>query len=221
MSGYRFSISGNVSLYDETKSRTILPIDALFLVDTERKSGPYSDRWILRFSNEKMLLVYEAGLFEYDLKTDTMREIDTFPRTESIYATYDNGSDIFLLTKTFRREGWIRNKFRVLFQIPNQKGENLYRVNPSTGKSTTMLALDQGSAFLSIEDGIVATAAKNVISIYDISGDEGVLLRTIEIEHNIVDNANKTDTAGGWLFLYRFNEQTQRDELIEKVYIGS
>ena len=211
----------NVSLYDETKSRTILPIDALFLVDTERKSGPYSDRWILRFSNEKMLLVYEAGLFEYDLKTDTMREIDTFPRTESIYATYDNGSDIFLLTKTFRREGWIRNKFRVLFQIPNQKGENLYRVNPSTGKSTTMLALDQGSAFLSIEDGIVATAAKNVISIYDISGDEGVLLRTIEIEHNIVDNANKTDTAGGWLFLYRFNEQTQRDELIEKVYIGS
>ena len=84
-----------------------------------------------------------------------------------------------------------------------------------------MLALDQGSAFLSIEDGIVTTASKNVISVYDISGDEAVLLRTIAIEHNIVDRANKVDTAGGWLFLYRFSEQTQRDELIEKVYIGS
>ena len=52
-------------------------------------------------------------------------------------------------------------------------------------------------------------------------GDKAVLLRTIEIEHNIVDCANKVDNAGDWLFLYRFNEKTQRDELIEKVYIGS
>ena len=47
------------------------------------------------------------------------------------------------------------------------------------------------------------------------------MLRTIQMEHNIVDRANKVDNAGGWLFLYRFNEQTQRDELIEKVFIGS
>lgn len=211
----------NVSLFDETKSMTILPIDALFLSNTERYDGPYSDRWILRFSDEKILLAYEAGLYEYDLKTETSREIYAFPKTESIYATYDDGSDIFLLTKTFRREGWIRNKYRELFQIPDQKGENLYRVNPSTGKSTTMLELDPGEAFLYIDDAIVATASNNVISIYDISGDKAVLLRTIEIEHNIVDRANKVDTAGGWLFLYRFNEQTQRDELIEKVYIES
>ena len=48
-----------------------------------------------------------------------------------------------------------------------------------------------------------------------------MLQRTIKINHNIVDPANKVDTAGGWLFLYHFNEETQRDELIEKVYIGS
>ena len=36
-------------------------------------------------------------------------------------------------------------------------------------------------------------------------------------EHEIVDKANKTDCAGGWWFLYRFNEETNRDELIEKV----
>ena len=32
--------------------------------------------------------------------------------------------------------------------------------------------------------------------------------------------ANKADTAGGWLFLYGYNEKTARDELLEKVYIG-
>jgi hypothetical protein len=211
----------NVSLFDESMSRTILPIDAIFLNDSERSDGPYSERWILRFSDEKMLLAYETGLYEYDLKTETSKEVCTFPKTESIYATYDNGSDIFLLTKTFRREGWIRNKFRELFQIPDQRGENLYRLDPSTGTRATMLELDQDDAFLYIDAEIAATASDNVISIYNISGDKAVLLRTIAIEHNIVDRANKVDTAGGWLFLYRFNEQTQRDELIEKVYIGS
>jgi len=211
----------SVSVFDKTKQRTILPIDALFLSSTERYSGPYSNRWLLRSSDRKVLLAYEAGVYEYSKDLGMGKEVCAFPKTESIYATYDNGSDIFLLTKTFRREGWIRNKFRELFQIPDQKGENLYRVNPSTGKSTTMLELDQGDAFLYIDDAIVATASNNVISIYDIAGDKAVLRRTIEIEHNIVDYANKTDTAGGWLFLYRFNEKTQRDELIEKVYIGS
>jgi hypothetical protein len=211
----------NVSLFDETKDGTILPIDAIFLSDSERSDGPYSDRWILRFSDEKMLLAYETGLYEYNLKTETNREVYTFPKTESIYATYDTGSDVFLMTKTFRREGWISNKFRELFQIPDQKGENLYRLAPSTGVSVKMLQLGEGEAFLYIDGTSVATASSKTISIYDISGDKAVLLRTILVKHNIVDRANKVDTAGGWLFLYRFNEQTQRDELVEKVYIGS
>jgi hypothetical protein len=81
--------------------------------------------------------------------------------------------------------------------------------------------LGQGDAFLYIDASIAATASGKEISVYDISGDKAELLRTIGTDHNIVDRANKVDTAGGWLFLYRFNEETQRDELIEKVYIGS
>jgi len=211
----------SVSVFDKTKQRTILPIDAPFLSRTERSNGPYSNRWLLRSSDRKVLLAYEAGVYEYSKDVGLGKEVCAFPKTESIYATYDNGSDIFLLTKTFRREGWIRNKFRELFQIPDQKGENLYRLDPSSGTCATMLELDQDDAFLYIDEAIVATATDNVISIYDISGDKAELLRTISIEHNIVDRANKVDTAGGWVFLYRFNEQTQRDELIEKVYIGS
>ncbi|HWR28654.1 MAG TPA: hypothetical protein VN631_02370 [Negativicutes bacterium] len=211
----------NVSMFDKTKQRTILPIDALFLSKTERYNGPYSNRWLLRSSDKKVLLAFEAGLYEYSKDLGTGKEVCAFPKTESIFATYDNGSDIFLMTKTFRKEGWIRNKFRKVFRIPDQRGENLYRFNPSTGASLKMLLLDEGEEFLYIDETSVATASDNTISIYDISGDTAILQRTIEIGHNVVDLANKADTAGGWLFLYRFNEKTQRDELIEKVYIGA
>ena len=83
------------------------------------------------------------------------------------------------------------------------------------------MTLEYNNAFLYTDAKTAVTGGGKTISIYDISGDKAVLLRTIEIEHSIVDYSNKTDTAGGWLFLYRFNEQTQRDELIEKVFIGS
>ncbi|OJU10825.1 MAG: hypothetical protein BGN88_02800 [Clostridiales bacterium 43-6] len=208
----------NVSLFDLAKQRTILPIDALFLSSYERGNGPYSDHWLLRYTNKGILLAYEAGLYEY---AGISKTLCSFPKTESIYSTYDTGSDIFLMTKTFRKDGWIRKEFRKLFQIPTKKGENLYRFDPLTGGCSAILKLGDGEAFLFIDDDTVAAASGKEISIYDISNDKAELLRTIKVSHNIVDRANKVDTAGDWLFLYRFNEQTQRDELIEKVYIGS
>lgn len=74
----------NVSLFDETKNRTVLPIDAIFLSFTERYDGPYSDRWIIRLSDEKILLAYEAGLYEYDMRTNTSREVYAFPNRKHI-----------------------------------------------------------------------------------------------------------------------------------------
>jgi len=84
-----------------------------------------------------------------------------------------------------------------------------------------LLTLEYNNAFLYADVKTAVTGGDKTISVYDISGDKAILLRTIAIENNIVDYSNKVDTAGGWVFLYRFNEQTQRDELIEKVYIGS
>ncbi|NLI53346.1 MAG: hypothetical protein GX417_03380, partial [Clostridiales bacterium] len=67
---------------------------------------------------------------------------------------------------------------------------------------------------------IAAIGGGKTIFIYDISADTPKLLRTVELTHRIVDRANKVDAVGGWLFLYGFNERTQRDELLDKVYIG-
>ena len=108
-----------------------------------------------------------------------------------------------------------------VMKFPLAFAESLYRVDPETGAKQLLLTLEYNNAFLYADAKTAVTGGGKVISIYDISDDKAVLLRTIEIEHNIVDRANKVDNAGGWLFLYRFNEQTQRDELIEKVYIGS
>ena len=208
----------NVSMFDMTKQTTVLPIDALFLSGAERGNGRYSDHWLLRYTDQGVLLAYEAGIYKYVGIDETLC---SFPKTESIYSTYDTGSDIFLMTKTFRKDGWVQNKFRKLFHIPTQKGENLYRLDPLTGVCPAILKLREGEAFLFIDDDTVTTASGKEISIYAIHNDNAELLRTIQVEHTIVDRANKVDSAGDWLFFYRFNEQTQRDELIEKVNIGS
>ena len=108
-----------------------------------------------------------------------------------------------------------------LFHQTRALAETLYRVNPETGAKQLLLTLEYNNAFLYADAKTAVTGGGKTISIYNISGDTAKLQRTIEIGHNVVDFSNKTDTAGGWLFLYRFNEKTQRDELIEKVYIGS
>ena len=71
------------------------------------------------------------------------------------------------------------------------------------------------------DDSKFAVASGKKLMIYTIADSSPQLLRKITLDNKMVDNANKVDSAGGWLFLYRFNEETQRDELIEKVYIGS
>lgn len=51
-------------------------------------------------------------------------------------------------------------------------------------------------------------------------GAKPELLRTISLGHAVIHYANKVDAAGDWLFLYGFNADSGRDELLEKVYIG-
>jgi hypothetical protein len=209
----------NVFLYSATSNKTVLPIDAIFL-RTRQRNKTITERWILRLSESKILFGTEAALATYDIATHTGTEISSFPPAESIYATYDTGTDIILLTKEFRSDRWIAKKFRKVFDIPTKKGENLYRADSENGERTRLLSLGQDEAFLYVDDDLAASAAGNIVSLYDIGGETAVPLRTIELEHEIVDSANKVDAAGDWLFLYRFNDVTGRDELLEKVFIG-
>jgi len=209
----------NVFLFSATLNRTVLPIDTIFL-RTRQRNKTITERWILRLSESEVLFATEAALATYNVETCTGEVISSFWSTESIYATYDTGTDILLLTKKFRGNEWVLRKFRSIFDIPTQKGENLYRADPETGERTKLLSLGQDEEFLYVDDNLAVSASENIVSLYDISGETAVLLRTIELEHEVVDPANKVDAAGDWLFLYRFNDATGRDELLEKVFIG-
>lgn len=208
-----------ITLYDASINRTVLPIDGIFLADSERTDYAWH-RWILRINVNKMLLAAESALLTYDLNTHKANDLLTFPSTESIYASYDEGNDILLLTRTLRKSGLISSGLRALFNIPVVKGSCLYRANPDTGATTKLLSLKRDEAFVYVDGKTAAVASDQTISLYDITSESPALIRTIELQHQIVDSANKVDTAGGWLFLYGFNEQTQRDELLDKVFIG-
>ena len=208
-----------ITLYDASINRTVLPIDGIFLANVERTDYAWH-RWILRINANKMLLAAESALLTYDLNTHKANDLLTFPSTESIYASYDEGNDILLLTRTLRKSGLISSGLRALFNIPVVKGSCLYRANPDTGATTKLLSLKRDEAFVYVDGKTAAVASGQTISLYDITSESPALIRTIELQHPIIDTANKVDTAGGWLFLYGFNATTQRDELLDKVFFG-
>jgi len=178
-------------------------------------------RWFCRGNSDGFILASVHGLENYDVATNTVSDIVTFDQPENVYAQIDCGDDFLVFTELLRETYDLDYRYSKILKQTRALAESLYRVDPETGAKQLLLTLEYNNAFLYTDAKTAVTGGGKTISIYDISGDKAVLLRTIEIEHSIVDYSNKTDTAGGWLFLYRFNEQTQRDELIEKVFIGS
>lgn len=183
-------------------------------------SGNYL-RWFCRGSSDGFILASVHGMEKYDLATNTVSDIVTFDQPENMYAQIDYGDNFLVFTEFIRKPCKLDYLFSNKRKQTRALAESLYRVNPESGEKQLLLTLEYNNAFLYADANTAVTGGFKKISIYDITGDKAMLLRTIEIEHNIVDRANKVDTAGGWLFLYRFNEKTQRDELIEKVYIGT
>ncbi len=216
----QFGYDENIPLFDSNISRTVLPVDDIFQSDSERRYTS-RDRWILRLSDTDVLIAYAGALLAYDFASNSGRTITSFPAKENICATYDTGSDILLFTKTFRSNRFIQEWLRSRFNIPDLKRETLYRYDPETDETDRILRLKNREAFVYADDSKFAVASGKKLMIYTIADSSPQLLRKITLDNKMVDNANKVDSAGGWLFLYRFNEETQRDELIEKVYIGS
>ena len=185
----------------------------------------YSDdifvRWFCRVEGTKFIFSSVRGLEAYDLETKIARDVVTFSTPECLYNQIDCGDSILVFTETLRNSDWKDYFATEILKLNRALSESLYRVNPETGEKQLLLRVGRNQAFLYADRQTAVTGGGKTISVYDIGGDSAVLLRTIKVSHNIVDRANKVDSAGGWLFLYRFNEKTQRDELIEKVFIGS
>ncbi len=182
--------------------------------------GDYN-RDFCRNTDDTIILSSVKGLESYDKSQKESSDILTFSSPEFLYQTIDLGNDILIFTERLRANYWLDEIASSLFHQNRALAETLYRLNPETGDLLRLLRVGRNNAFLYANASIAVTGGGKTISIYDISGDKAELKRTINVTHNIVDSTNKVDTAGGWLFLYRFNEVTQLDELIEKVYIGS
>lgn len=213
--GYR-----SISVYDSFRHRVAFPIDRLFSDSCSYLMGDFN-RDFCRNTEDTIIFSSVKGLESYDKIQRKSSELLTLSSPEFLFQTIDLGNDILIFTERLRANYWLDEIADKVFRQNRALQETLYRFNPETGEIVRLLHVGRNNAFLYADAKTAVTGGGKEISIYDISGDTAILQRTIEIEHNIVDRANKVDTAGGWLFLYRFNEKTQRDELIEKVYIGS
>lgn len=210
----------HIGCFDTDSIQSIASVDR-YLTNIASYGDSSGPRGFTRITGKKFILSSTYGLESLNVDANEIRDMVTFDSPEFLYQTIDLGGKILIFTENFRGSYFLDDIASSLFCQNRALKENLYRFDPETGDISRLLSVGRNNAFLYADAKTAVTGGGKTISIYDISGDKAELLRKIEIEHNIVDRANKADNAGGWMFLYRFNEQTQRDELIEKVYIGS
>jgi len=210
----------SISVYDSSQNQVALPIDRSYSSMSANGNFDFS-RWICRIDGETAIFASVRGLESYDMVASTSSDIVSFSSPECVYNQLDYGDSILVFTERLRNSYLNGIYAPHTYKLNRALSESLYRINPDTGEKIQLLTVGRNQSFLYADRSIAAVAKGKQILIYDISAEKPELLRTIDLNHTIVDRANKADTAGGWLFLYRFNEETQRDELIEKVNIGA
>ena len=176
--------------------------------------------WLYGLNGDDLMLLAERGIVWLNMKTLEQRQLTLFSEDEYVYGCFTGADDLLLLTNRLREFGRMRVKWYDFWGLPYTKSESLVRVCPETGEQAEILNVPGGQEILYVDGARAAVASGKTVLVYDISGAAPELTQTIELEHEIVDCANKVDAAGNWLFLYRFNEETGRDELLEKVDIG-
>ena len=211
---------GSLSVYDSSLKQVVLPLDRRFSIMSARSSDNFA-RSICRVDGDKTIFSTVRGLESYDKLLKTTSSIVTFPTNEYVYNQLDYGDSILVFTECLRSSYLNRSYGPFTILLNRALSESLYRVIPNTKEKQLVLTVGKNQSFLYADRSVAVVAKGKQVLIYDISEDQPELIRTINLNHEIVDRANKVDSAGGWLFLYQFNEETHRDELIEKVQIGS
>ena len=210
---------GSISVYDSSLNQVALSIDRSY---SSISANGYSDfsRWICRIDGDTAIFASVRGLETFNMVSSTSSDIVTFSPPEYVYNQLDYG-DYFLVFTECLRSSYLNGVHAPhTYPLNRALSESLYRVYPDTKEKQLVLTIGKNQSFLYADRSMAAVTKGKQILVYDISADQPKLIRTIDLNHGIVDRANKVDSAGGWLFLYRFNKETQRDELIEKVYIG-
>ena len=99
-------------------------------------------------------------------------------------------------------------------------GRELWRIDLKARTDSLILTLPEEAVYVSLTNSRAIAAKGKKLLFYDLTGEQAEQTGTMELATRIVDRRNKVECAGGWLFLYRFNDKTMRDELAEKVRIG-
>lgn len=110
--------------------------------------------------------------------------------------------------------------------------QSVYRLDLGTFACQKLYTCAQSEKFLWIETKEeervlwldaekLVTAQGKTLRVWTLENGGYTLNRTLETKENMVANSNKTDVAGDWLFVYRFNEKENRDELVEKINIAA
>ena len=198
------------SLYDTSAGTAAFGIERSI-------DAPFAGPWLYRVVGTKATFAASNALSSCDWATGDVTELCRFPRAETIYAVHAGKSATRILTQTRGGTGFISARIFNLFDWRHVLSESLYRLDPETGERERLLKLGYGQSFVFVDEAYAAFAKGNTVHVYDITGKTATKISDCTLLHPIVTDENKVEVAGDWLFLYGFNENTGRDELLEKI----
>jgi hypothetical protein len=123
------------------------------------------------------------------------------------------------------------NAYLIAEKASGEKRQTVYELDLRSFACRKLYACAQSERFLLFETKgeervlwldpeKLVTARGRVIRVWALEDGEYKLDRTAEVKQDVVDPVNETEVAGDWLFVYRFDREENRDELVEKVGIG-
>ena len=200
----------NADIFGSSGER-LLTQEPLFRPDYDRPE----EKWQLCRMTERGVYLLQSGcrLLYCDRATGETETVAEIPKQDRAYATFESGGGFRLLTES-------PNSHSLFAFLKRDCGQALYGIDVEGKEQKELLRLPQSAAFVYLDETRAIAAKGKKLLFYDLTGEQAEQTGTMELATRIVDRRNKVECAGGWLFLYRFNDKTMRDELVEKVRIG-
>ena len=193
---YCVDVGGPIAMWEETKEWSVSGEDPLF--------------------GDNALIIYGIENNEISL---LLKNRFT---NESYYVTYsiDNGE----INQIFKTNHIIKSLIdQGEYGYVETDKKEIYRIEYESGECKKIAGYRNEDVILHMDKEKVVVAEEDGIHVYQMEeGKEGLEeIGYYEMEQGYRSESGKTDVAGDYLFLYYFNEETNRDELKEKINLST
>jgi len=202
---------GSFSVADRQRNQLAMNTDLLSRLFGEKPTHRTIDGFLLggvlvHIANEMMLLTPDFQ--------DSVRSV-LLDEEKFIRFVFVNGDKAYIITENGE---W--GKLQSVYEMDLETFTYKKLYTCAKAEKYFIFTTQEEEQILWLDGEKLVTVRGKDVRIWVLRDGEYQLNRTLETAQKIVVTTNKTDVAGDWLFVYRFNMEKNRDELIEMLNIA-